>query len=40
MSVAAFGNIIQGPLSQYLQFSAKIGGDVAIHSKLVEKAFR
>jgi adenylyl cyclase-associated protein len=40
MSVAAFGDIIRGPLSQYLQLSAKLGGDVATHSKLVEKAFR
>jgi adenylyl cyclase-associated protein len=40
MSVAAFGNIIQGPLSQYLQLSAKLGGDVSTHSKLVEKAFQ
>lgn len=40
MSVAAFGDIIQGPLSQYLQLSAKLGGDVATHSKLVEKAFQ
>jgi adenylyl cyclase-associated protein len=40
MSVAAFGNIIQGPLSQYLQLSAKLGGDVSTHSKLVDKAFQ
>lgn len=40
MSVAAFGDIIQGPLSQYLQLAAKIDGDVATHSKLVEKAFQ
>jgi adenylyl cyclase-associated protein len=40
MSVAAFSDIIQGPLSQYLQLSAKLGGDVATHSKLVEKAFQ
>jgi len=40
MSVAAFGDIIQGPLSQYLQLSVKLGGDVATHSKLVEKAFQ
>ena len=40
MSVAAFNNILQGPLAQFLQLSAKIGGDVATHSKLVEKAFQ
>lgn len=40
MSVAAFNNIIQGPVAQYLQLSTKIGGDVASHSKLVEKAFQ
>lgn len=40
MSVAAFSDIIQGSLSQYLQLSAKLGGDVATHSKLVEKAFQ
>jgi len=40
MSVAAFGDIIQGPLSQYLELSAKLGGQVATHSKLVEKAFQ
>lgn len=40
MSVAAFNDIIQGSLSQYLQLSAKLGGDVATHAKLVEKAFQ
>jgi hypothetical protein len=40
MSVAAFSGIIQGSLSQYLQLSEKIGGDVAAQSKLVEKAFQ
>jgi hypothetical protein len=40
MSVAAFGDIMQGPLSQYLELSAKLGGEVATHSKLVEKAFQ
>jgi adenylyl cyclase-associated protein len=40
MSAAAFNDIIQGSLSQYLQLSAKLGGDVATHAKLVEKAFQ
>jgi hypothetical protein len=40
MSVAAFSDIIQGSLSQYLQLSAKLGGDVGTQSKLVEKAFQ
>ncbi|XP_069671968.1 adenylyl cyclase-associated protein 1 isoform X3 [Periplaneta americana] len=40
MSVAGFNDIIQGPVAQYLQLSGKIGGDVAAHSKLVEKAFQ
>lgn len=40
MSVAAFNDILQGSLSQYLQLSAKLGGDVATHAKLVEKAFQ
>ncbi|KAJ9597626.1 hypothetical protein L9F63_011532, partial [Diploptera punctata] len=38
MSITAFNAILQGPLAQFLQLSAKIGGDVATHSKLVEKA--
>jgi hypothetical protein len=40
MSVAAFNDIVQGSLSQYLQLSAKLGGDVATQAKLVEKAFQ
>ena len=40
MSVAAFNDILQGPLAQFLQLSTKIGGDVLTHSKLVEKAFQ
>jgi adenylyl cyclase-associated protein len=40
MSLAAFGDIIRGPLSQYLQLSVKLGGDVTTQSKLVEKAFQ
>lgn len=39
MSVSGFSNIINGPLSHYLQTSAQIGGDVAEHSKLVQEAF-
>ncbi|XP_046737682.1 adenylyl cyclase-associated protein 1 isoform X3 [Diprion similis] len=40
MSVAGYEDIIAGPVSQYLQLSQKIGGDVLTHSKLVEKAFQ
>lgn len=39
MSVLGFTDIVNGPLSQYLQISASIGGDVAEHSKLVRDAF-
>ncbi|KAJ8941893.1 hypothetical protein NQ318_001748, partial [Aromia moschata] len=39
MSVSGFTDILQGPLAQYLQFSAKIGGDVAQHSQMVQQAF-
>lgn len=39
MSVAGFSDIINGPLSHYLQTSAQIGEDVAEHSKLVQEAF-
>jgi hypothetical protein len=34
MSVAAFGDIIQGPLSQYLQLSAKHGGGLTLFQHL------
>ncbi|KAJ8926910.1 hypothetical protein NQ314_020762 [Rhamnusium bicolor] len=39
MSVLGFTDIVQGALAQYLQFSQKIGGDVAQHSQLVQQAF-
>lgn len=39
MSVLGYSDIIKGPLQQYLQISAQIGGDVAEHSKLVQEAF-
>ncbi|XP_057651395.1 adenylyl cyclase-associated protein 1 [Diorhabda carinulata] len=39
MSVLGFSDIINGPLAQYLQISAQIGGDVAEHSNLVKNAF-
>ncbi|CAH1964453.1 unnamed protein product [Acanthoscelides obtectus] len=39
MSFSAFNDILQGPFAQYLQYSRKIGGDVAQHSQLVERAF-
>lgn len=39
MSVQAFSDIIQSILPQYLQFSKQIGGDVAQHSDLVQRAF-
>lgn len=39
MSVLGFTDIVNGPLSQYLQISASIGGDVVEHSKLVRDAF-
>lgn len=39
MSVQGFQDIIQGPLSQYLNISKQIGGDVAEHSERVKKAF-
>ncbi|XP_014229171.1 probable serine/threonine-protein kinase kinX isoform X3 [Trichogramma pretiosum] len=40
MSLAAYEDIVAGPLHDYLQLSQKIGGDVASHAKLVEKAFQ
>ncbi|XP_003488328.1 adenylyl cyclase-associated protein 1 isoform X1 [Bombus impatiens] len=39
MSVAGYKQFLDGPVKEYLQLSEKIGGDVATHSKLVEKAF-
>lgn len=39
MSVLGYQDIINGPLSQYLALSAKIGGDVANHAVFVKKAF-
>ncbi|CAG9818475.1 unnamed protein product, partial [Phaedon cochleariae] len=39
MSVNGFSAIVDGPLAQYLQISAKIGGDVGEHSKMVREAF-
>ncbi|XP_055858145.1 adenylyl cyclase-associated protein 1 isoform X2 [Episyrphus balteatus] len=39
MSVLGYQDIVQGPLSQYLALSQKIGGDVATHAKLVKAAF-
>ncbi|XP_071564351.1 uncharacterized protein Capt isoform X1 [Temnothorax nylanderi] len=40
MSVAGYEDLLAGPVKEYLQLSQKIGGDVAVHSKLVEKAFQ
>lgn len=40
MSVPGFTDIIQGPLTQYIQISQKIGGDVGQHSQLVYNAFQ
>ncbi|KAG7205827.1 hypothetical protein KM043_007768 [Ampulex compressa] len=40
MSVAGYEDLLSGPVKDYLQLSEKIGGDVATHSKLVEKAFQ
>lgn len=40
MSVSAFTDILQGPFAQYLSLSQQIGGDVAIHSQLVDKSFQ
>jgi len=40
MSVAGYEDLLAGPVSEYLQLSQKIGGDVAVHSKFVEKAFQ
>lgn len=40
MSVPGYEDLLAGPVKEYLQLSEKIGGDVATHSKLVEKAFQ
>ncbi|XP_025992010.1 adenylyl cyclase-associated protein 1 isoform X3 [Solenopsis invicta] len=40
MSIAGYEDILVGPVKEYLQLSQKIGGDVAAHSNLVEKAFQ
>lgn len=40
MSVQGFVDIIQGPLAQYLNTSKQIGGVVATHSDIVNKAFQ
>lgn len=40
MSIANYQEIIAGPVAEFLQLSRKIGGDVATHSDLVEKAFQ
>ncbi|KAL0119327.1 hypothetical protein PUN28_009714 [Cardiocondyla obscurior] len=40
MSVAGYEDLLAGPVKEYLQLSKKIGGDVAVHSKLVEKVFQ
>ncbi|KAJ8670581.1 hypothetical protein QAD02_001840 [Eretmocerus hayati] len=40
MSLSAYEDILAGPFQDYLQYSQKIGGDVATHSKLVDKAFQ
>lgn len=39
MSVYGFQDILSGPFAQYLQLSAKIGGDVAQQAEFVNKAF-
>ncbi|XP_014214572.1 histone acetyltransferase KAT6B [Copidosoma floridanum] len=40
MSLAAYEDIIAGPLQNYVKISQKIGGLVAEHSALIEKAFK
>ncbi|KYM78553.1 Adenylyl cyclase-associated protein 1 [Atta colombica] len=40
MSIAGYEDFLAGPVKEYLQLSQKIGGDVDVHSKLVEKAFQ
>lgn len=39
MSTLGYSDVVKGPLAQYLQISAQIGGDVAEHSTLVREAF-
>lgn len=40
MSIIGYEDLLSGPVKKYLELSQKIGGDVATHSKLVEKAFQ
>jgi adenylyl cyclase-associated protein len=40
MSLAAYQDLLAGPVQDYLQLSRKIGDDVASHCQLVEKAFQ
>lgn len=40
MSVYGFQDILAGPFAQYLTLSKQIGGDVATHSDLADKAFQ
>jgi len=40
MSIAGYEDFLAKPVKEYLQLSQKIGGDVDVHSKLVEKAFQ
>ncbi|XP_035738295.1 adenylyl cyclase-associated protein 1-like isoform X1 [Vespa mandarinia] len=40
MSIAGYENLLAGSVKEYLQLSQKIGGDVATHSEMVEKAFQ
>ncbi|EFN64022.1 Adenylyl cyclase-associated protein 1 [Camponotus floridanus] len=40
MSIIGYEDLLNGPVKNYLELSQKIGGDVATHSKLVEKAFQ
>lgn len=40
MSVTAYEDLLAGPVQDFIQLSQKIGGDVATHSKLVDKAFQ
>lgn len=39
MSVNGYQDILSGPFAQYLQLSSQIGGDVAKHAQMVNKAF-
>lgn len=40
MSIAGYEDLLAGSLKEYLRLSQKIGGDVAAHSEMVEKAFQ